>query len=442
MDKTLVQTHSSVFLFLPVELWNAIFRHVERRNLATLARVSRLFQREAEYVLYYLVTLDTDAARLASWCVSILDERRRAFRVHTLRLPGHFKPPPWDLAYSSAEIQRLLTQAFEAVVNLKELYILKLHVEGPIVPTISRSTVENCTFRLTGMACDTTGMTADEMWEFLHTQPDISHWFPSFLRSINAIPPNILPSIRELVLSLPEKLPLLYGRPIQKLMLVCGRGIEHVRHDGLAVIHSLRQFEGTLRVLEYMVHGSLADWTATDVIRSLAKDVPNLEELTLLIRDTQFRVSFRDLPRRFPDNAPLYQVSTDEQKDLFGAISGFKHLHHLFMHFHMAALHEPNTEPPEPSNPLEHEPEWTPDSPAQSRKVASMFMASCPSLRQIVLQLRTGISDGRRQLRKLCYVRSRDGGPGKEAWLEGFEDILFMRWWMKSVIHLGPTRAH
>jgi hypothetical protein len=285
-----------------MELWNDIFRHVERRNLATLARVSRLFQQEAEYVLYHHINLrdTTDGARLASWSMSIVGERRRASRLHTLRFPGHFKLPPDDLGDSGTKIQQLIAQAFRAAVNLKELYIFRQMAVGPGVPTIVPSTLESCTFRLTGIAGFFPGLTADEMLDFLSTQSDISYWIPStrLIQSVDALPSNALPSIREMLLARPKKLSLFYDRPIQKLWLTFGDA-EHVEHDGLAVIHSLRRFKDTLRVLSYMVFGSLTDWETLDVVRSLAKDAPNLELLAMRFQNT---VSFRDSPRRFTDN--------------------------------------------------------------------------------------------------------------------------------------------
>jgi hypothetical protein len=80
----------------------------------------------------------------------------------------------------------------------------------------------------------------------------------------------------------------------------------------------------------------------------------------------------------------------------------------------MAAVRDPNTALPDPSNPLEHDQMWKPYSPAQSRKVASMFMASCPSLRQMSFPIKSADDEGGRV--DLCYVRSGRA----EAALEGF----------------------
>jgi hypothetical protein len=279
-----------------VELWGAIFHHVERNDLMTLARVSRSFQQEAERLLYRCVDLrtTTDGARLASWCMSIVGERRRASRVRTLRLPEYFTPPRRILADSSAKIQQLIAQAFKVVVNLKRLYISPvMDISKRKVPTIVPSTFENCTFCLTGIDGHFSGLTADEMWEFLSKQPDIFFWVPSnpLIKTIDSLPPNALPSIRETVLYLPEKLPLFYNLPIQKLKLVFNA--THTNHNGLAVLNSLGRFKETLRMLSYQVRCSLTDWTTLDVIRSLAKDAPNIVWLTIYFRQ---KVSFRDLP--------------------------------------------------------------------------------------------------------------------------------------------------
>jgi hypothetical protein len=298
-------THRSTFL--PVEVWNAIFRDVERNDLTTLATVSRRFQQEAEHVLYHRVDLrnTTDGARLASWCTSILDNRRRASRVQALWISEYFKLLPGD---SSTEIQQLVAQAFKALVNLKRLtsilHILInpiIEVHSPSIPTIVRSTFENCSFRLTGIRGRFPALTMDEMWEFLNTQPKISLWIPSgyLLQTIDAIPSDTLPSMREVVLIRPEKLPFLYGRPIQKLWL----SFTHAHHaeHGLAVIRSLRWFKDTLRALAYIVFASLTTQTTLDVIRSLSEDAQNVEWLKLRFRNI---VSFWELPRRLIDSQP------------------------------------------------------------------------------------------------------------------------------------------
>jgi hypothetical protein len=314
MDSMKVQTH----IFLPTELWNSIFSGMRAKDLTTLARVSRLFQRQAEYVLYRHTQLShADGACLASWCTSIIGEGRRASCVHTIQLPGFIEGdlsridiqrrpsngPGIHLYLSSGYIQHLLAQAFKAVVNLKELYIVAPRMCDTRDPTVVPQTFENCTFRLTAIVDSFSALTADEMLEFLSTQPDISYWIPSddFIQSIDAIPPNTLPSIREVILCCPEKLPLLYNRPIQKLCLTFRGGVAHTKDDGLAVIRSLRRFENTLRVLSYSVFGTLTGWTTLDVIRSLARDAPNIEIL-VLPSCGEDRVSFRDLTRRFFDN--------------------------------------------------------------------------------------------------------------------------------------------
>jgi hypothetical protein len=298
------ESHSAcpLSVLLPMEVWGSIFRHVERNDLSTLARVSRLFRQEAEYVLYHDVDLSptTNGARLASWCMSIIGDRRRASRVHTLRFPEYFKPPRRIFADSSAEIRQLIAQAFKAVVNLKRLFMYPT-VDKSKVPTIVLSTFDNCTFRLTCVFGHFPGLTADEMWEFLSKQPDIFFWGPSsrFISSIDAIPPNTLPSMHEAVLDFPQKLPLFYDLPMWALKLEFNG--THAKYDGLAVINSLGLFEETLRCLSYVVTGSLTDWTTLDIIRSLANNAPNLEWLQIHSRQ---KVGFRDLPRQFIDSLP------------------------------------------------------------------------------------------------------------------------------------------
>jgi hypothetical protein len=112
-------------------------------------------------------------------------------------------------------------------------------------------------------------------------------------------------------------------------------------------------------------------------------------------------------------------------------------MHSIGLSFYMAALCDPNADPPDPSHPLEHGPTWPLDcSPAQCRKVASMFMASRPSLRRISFPFKS-TAGGNKRVVDLCYGRSRSGGGGgtsgnkTEAELEGFHAIDSRSWWMK-----------
>jgi hypothetical protein len=320
---------------VPVELYPAIFRYATTSDLAMLSRVSHAFQREAEHILYHYVNLQrmTDGERLASWCITIIGTPRRAHRVHCLKFPRYFKPPQLPSEHASSPRQswlvklhhcrlvkllqfqfvkllhcrpmtstlemlphpELIALAFEALINLKELFVVgsSLEDDGLSEFSIHPSTFEDCKFRLSGFAGELPGFTVEEMWKLFFRHPGISYWFPGYAlaQSISYFPQGMLPHLHEVVLVRPDLIGLLIGRSIRSLVLVFPQSI-HNKDAGLGAILHFRFFKDTLHTLVYIHFDLGVDWTPVDIVRSIAQELPKLRSLTLCSRAT---VSFEDL---------------------------------------------------------------------------------------------------------------------------------------------------
>jgi hypothetical protein len=435
----------------PVELYPAIFRYATTSDLAVLSRVSHTFQQEAEHILYHHVDLRgiIDGERLASWCLTIIGTLRRAHRVHYLKFPWKFNPPQLSSEHASSPDQSWLVRllhcrpmtstlellphpkliqvialAFKALVNLKELFVVGLEGNGLSELSIHPSTFDDCEFRLSSFAGELLpGFTVEEMWKFFFKHPGISYWVPGdpFARSISSFPQGMLPHLREVVLVRPDLIRFLIGRPIQSLVLVFQQAI-HDKDTGHGTILRLGVFKDTLRTLVYIHFDLDVDWTSVDIIRSIAQQVPKLRSLTL---SSPWTVSFEDLHFAQTVTDVIRQVNIDDQQNLVDAVSSFQQLDTLVVNFNMRALHDSNIESPDPHNPLEHTAFWSEHSPAQCRKVATMFMAACPSLRRFSFPFQT-LSN---KMSDLSYVRldSQDN----KAKLDGFYAIDTSSWWMR-----------
>jgi hypothetical protein len=97
----------------------------------------------------------------------------------------------------------------------------------------------------------------------------------------------------------------------------------------------------------------------------------------------------------------------------------------------MRVLYISNSEPPDPSNPLEHDWSWEGRSPAQFRSVATTFMAACPSLQRLsfAVFLEDDPYSGLADPGHLTYVRSSELS-GNVARLDGFYNAD-SGWWMR-----------
>jgi hypothetical protein len=437
----------------PVELYLAIFRYATTSDLAVLSRVSHTFQQVAEDILYHHVNLQgiIDGERLASWCLTIIGTPRRAHRVHYLKFPRNFKHPQLPSEHASSPDQSWLVEllhcrpmtstlellphpkliqvialAFKALVNLKELFVVGPRLEGNGLSELSihPSTFEDCEFRLSAFAGELfPGFTVEEMWKLLFKHPGISYWVPGdvFAQSISSFPQGMLPRLCEVVTARPDLIRFLIGRPIQSLVLVFQQPI-HNKDTGLGTILHFGFSKDTLRTLVYIHFDLGVDWTPVDIIRSIAQQVPGLRSLTLSSPRT---VSFENLHYAQTVTDIICQVNIDDQQNLVDAVSSFQQLDTLVVNFDMRALYDSNIESPDPRNTLEHTAFWSGRSPAQCCKVATMFMAACPSLRRFSFPLKTHSN----KTSDLSYVRP--DSQDNKAKLDGFYVIDTSSWWMR-----------
>ena len=281
------------------EISQHIFQYLGNEDLVALSTVSHAFQERAEHTLYYNINLKDliDGKRVASWCLAILSESRRAHRVNTLKFPTRLKyAPTSNTSLSVPMLQSTIKRTFEAMINLKELLVFsstqledeadvtnstQLEDEADAINSILPSTFNNCVFHLSGFAGELPEFPPEDLWKLLANHPDITYWVPShsLLMSIPSFPLNILPNLREVVLVRPELAFSLKGRPIQSLVLVF---VQRVHRDvGLQAITALKFFKETLRTLEYQYPPNILDWNLGDIVRAIAQSAPNLRTLTL-----------------------------------------------------------------------------------------------------------------------------------------------------------------
>lgn len=224
---------------IPVELYPNIFQYSSTQDLASLARVSQTFQHAAESSLYFSVdftTVSNDCQRIMSWCTTVTKDERRALRVNTLKFPSDFQTPStFDIGL---DIQQTLTQAFNAIVNLKHIFFLqkgRTH-QASLYP----STLIGCTFRLKSFAGQANSFTSQDIWGFLARQQEVEYWVPTrhLLESVVEFPANVLPRLRETILVVPSKTRYLQCRPVEILKLVSVT-LHFTMTDGLAAITPL-----------------------------------------------------------------------------------------------------------------------------------------------------------------------------------------------------------
>jgi hypothetical protein len=269
------------------EISQHIFQYLGNEDLVALSTVSHAFQERAEHTLYYNVNLANliDGKRVASWCLAILSESRRAHRVNTLKFPTRLKNAPTaNTSLSVPMLHSTIKRTFEAMINLKELLIFgsaRLNDEADAINSILPSTFNNCIFRLSGFAGELPDFPPEDLWKLLANHPDITYWVPGhpLLLSIPSFPLNILPNLREVILVHPELAFCLKGRPIQSLVLCF---VQRVHRDvGLKAITALKFLKETLRTLVYQYSPNILDWNLGDIVRAIAQSAPNLRTLTV-----------------------------------------------------------------------------------------------------------------------------------------------------------------
>ena len=141
---------------LPVELWRPIIAHVpEKDSLAALAQVSRLFQLEAERILYRSVILTRHDDPVA---IALTASRKRALLVEECSL---YLPTVRTPKCSNSALQLL-----NLLARMRNLNSLSLR--GPL-PATPKTTFP---FRLRTFC--TTEAISRPLLAFLRTQPDIT----------------------------------------------------------------------------------------------------------------------------------------------------------------------------------------------------------------------------------------------------------------------------
>ena len=286
---------------LPVDVYSIICRHTAINDLTTLCRVSKMFQDEAERILYYSVDIThiADGEHLMSWCNNIAASQRRSIRVHILRFPATFLSPPQDATpTSSLHIQQANAQALRAFVNLSDLSLRIGSAEGEGIPSLLRWSFEGCRFSLTAFSGNFLGLTLDDIWNVVSHHPNIRYWTPShpFLKSLSSIPSNVLPQVADVVFVRPDAIKYLVGRPIQCLAWLF-QSFFHTRSEGTTAMIHLQAFRLTLTHLCYTYCGQKDhDWTPVDIISCLVMHAPNLTSLSICcFQRTKLTVSFLKL---------------------------------------------------------------------------------------------------------------------------------------------------
>ncbi|KAH9901331.1 hypothetical protein C8Q73DRAFT_241456 [Cubamyces lactineus] len=106
-------------VIFPLELWEDIFKHVAcPKDLARVARVSRILRNEAERALYHTVSLGRDESflRALCFCRAVQQCSRRAASVKALRLEVSAINP-----ISEEPILPLLVNTLRAITHLERL---------------------------------------------------------------------------------------------------------------------------------------------------------------------------------------------------------------------------------------------------------------------------------------------------------------------------------
>jgi hypothetical protein len=274
---------------VPIEMYQNIFQFVGKQDLIAFSRVSHTFQHEAEHLLYNYVdlafghnqTFVHHRGRVITWCIAVTRVERRARRVHTLRLPPRIPLPSTSFfaPKMDVDINLIVAQAFHAVVNLKHLFFVGSQRELASLP-VYPSTLRDCTFSLSSFVGQVSSFSTENQIEFLLRHPEIEYWVPTdpFLHSVTSFPSNMLPRLRELVLSRPALTHTLRGRPVEALVLQFSDE-RHTRTLGLQAITPMGFLGDTLHTLVY-IHGRIdADWSTVDILDALAQETPNLRSL-------------------------------------------------------------------------------------------------------------------------------------------------------------------
>ncbi|KAG6909880.1 hypothetical protein DXG01_014916 [Tephrocybe rancida] len=397
---------------MPTELYRNIFQFATDNDLLALAQVSRTFQEEAEAIIYYYIELQNTFANrktAMNWCLSVSNNPRRAQCVHSLKFPSTFKTPLTD--DFSVDVQQTIASAFNAIINLKHLWLLG--VGEKYTASLNPSTLKNCTFSLISLGGQTASFGSDDMWDFLRRNPTIEYWAPTvpLLSSVSSIPTDVLPNLRRAVIVDPTKVRSLAGRPIDSLCIVFVTPY-HSQDAGLDAVIPLRALSATLHTLSY-THGPLRGWSVVDMLHSLARSSPNLKSLTFT---------------SFGTNTDVIKI--DNRPRLVAAVAQFQCLETLVLTTSIETL--PRSSESEMNRNIattsqEDQKKWDESSlnPTECLEVASLFTRSTTSLVELSLSFKNGTNGEK----VLTYIRS-DSDP-REARFDGFYTIDTSGWWMR-----------
>ena len=272
---------------LPVDVYSTICRHTAIKDLTTLCRVTKMFQDEAERILYYSVDIThmTNGKHLMAWCNDIAESQRRSMRVYTLRFPARFISSPQDATPTlSLHVQQAIARALRAFVNLSDLSLRIGLLEREGTPSLLRWSFEECRFSLAAISGNFPGLTLDDIWNVVSEHPNIRYWTPShpFLKSLSSIPSNVLPRVADVFFVRPDAIKYLVGRPIKRIAWYFP-SFYHTRSEGTAALIHLQPFRQTLTHLCYTYYSQQdhADWTPADIVSCLAMHAPNLTSLSI-----------------------------------------------------------------------------------------------------------------------------------------------------------------
>ncbi|KAJ7141131.1 hypothetical protein C8R44DRAFT_241318 [Mycena epipterygia] len=221
---------------LPPEIFASICDEVaEAEALALLCRTSRLFQNQAQRMLYHTVDLQARGMRsVKSWSLAVIRHSHLAERVHTLSLllPANLEPT------DAAKIKHALSRC----VNLKELTL-----SGRRPDSIYGWMINECTFRLTKFANSYfESRWIEDFWASQSTIRVLSYSHYSFPCSDEQLP-NLIAVKSTQLSGLPAR------RPLQRIETI---GFQH----HLDYSH-LEQYRGTLTTLNLL--RERVDWEAT-----------------------------------------------------------------------------------------------------------------------------------------------------------------------------------
>ncbi|KAJ7042348.1 hypothetical protein C8F04DRAFT_1390750 [Mycena alexandri] len=255
---------------LPPEICAKICEDVNRKDLVTLCRTSRLFGDQAQRIIYRAVDLRrSTSGALLSWCLAVTRHPQLAQRVHSLslRLPG-------DLSFSSdaGKIARALAKC----LNLKELSIHRDNSDPfgsrheSQQDSIQGWIITKCPFRLTKFSCSYFKISfLSQFWTpqsevRVLSLPHCTEHFPVF--------DDQLPHLIALEVGNARALPA--DRPLQRIQLRGGRYLPE--------LSVLGAYSASLTTLNILQAAAKQDVSTLQIFDTVAQWVPGLLHLALI----------------------------------------------------------------------------------------------------------------------------------------------------------------